>query len=137
MLSKLMALSGIHMRKFIIVGMSNTATSYLIFIVLQLLFNNYILSATLSYLLILIKSFFLNKTWVFKSNRPISLKLTLYFLFINLFSLASNLVILVLLTDSLNFNVYLSQVIALLVTMGINFNGYNILFTATKQRIKK
>ncbi len=133
MFSKLRALlTNSHMGKFIIVGMSNTAASYAIFVILLLLTNNYILSATLSYLIVLIKSFYFNKSWVFKSNKQVNLKLTLYFLFINLLSLTSNLIILTFLIEVTNVNVYISQAIATLIIMGINYNGYKLIFSTTK-----
>ena len=120
------------MGKFIIVGISNTAASYTIFIILLLLTNNYILSATLSYLIVFIRSFYFNKSWVFKSNKQVNLKLTLYFLLINLLSLASNLIILAFLIEVTNVNVYISQAIATLIVMGINYNGYKLIFSTTK-----
>lgn len=114
--------------KFATVGVINTAFSYGVFLLLLQIDLNYLLCSALSYVLAVILSFFLNKSWVFSNKSHIEVSLIIKFLVINLLSLFSSIITIYILHDKLNVIVELSQVGATCVVMLINFVLYKKLF---------
>jgi putative flippase GtrA len=113
--------------RFALVGLINTGTSYLTFIVLYRLFGNYILASILSYLVGMGISFVLNRSFVFQSETRSGQLLP--FCLINLSSLACSTGMLYLLVHELGIWVYLAQVLAIGISMVMNYLGYRAVFS--------
>ena len=114
--------------KFATVGLINTLFSYMLFLFLFYIGVNYIYSSIISYVSAVILSFFLNKNWVFSSDRNSKESLLSKFILINIFSLICNTLTIYSLHEKMGLLVELSQICAVGVVMLINFIMYKKLF---------
>lgn len=109
--------------KYGMVGSLNTIiTISTIFIFMKLFKVSYILSNAAGYILGFINSFFLNKTWTFKSKGSMG-KESLFFMFIFLISYSMQLVFLIFLKEKMLIKAEYAQVIAMGLSALINFTG--------------
>ena len=109
--------------KFGIVGVVNTTiTLGTIFILANMLHLSYILANSIGYLLGFANSFYMNKTWTFKSEKPF-VKEGLLFVLLFGFCYILQLTILILLKEKFNLNANLSQLIAMFFYSILNFSG--------------
>lgn len=113
--------------RFALVGVVNTVTAYIAFIVINQLTQQYILASVLSYFIGMMVSYVLNRSFVFK--QPKRAGQFLPFCVVNLTSLACSTGILYLLVDHLSVYVYLAQIFAVSASMVINYLGYRTIFT--------
>lgn len=118
--------------KFLVIGGINTGVSYSTFVLLTILGVNYLFASVLGYLFAVILSYLLNKRWTFQSEKSTSLTLMSQFVVINLLSMAINIVVLFLLVEYLDCNLYISQATAILFSMFFNFIGYRTIFKKLK-----
>ncbi|QEN05689.1 GtrA family protein [Thiospirochaeta perfilievii] len=107
--------------KFSIVGLINTGiTIGSIFILTKIFSVNYIVANAIGYILGLINSFFLNRSWTFKSRGKFrSQGLRFVLVFIMCYTLQLGL--LIILKERLYINVDISQIIGMVFYTGLNF----------------
>ncbi|WP_442951591.1 GtrA family protein [Paenibacillus sp. GYB004] len=110
--------------KFVLVGVTNTIISYLVFIGCNLLVDNYLVSLLISYIIGVVNSYFLNKNWTFRTPKTRNLSTIIKFITVYLCTFLVNLIILILLVDFLYFSASLSQAISLIITTMISFIGH-------------
>lgn len=114
--------------RFLIVGVGNTAISYVTFSILFYLSGSYMLSSVIAYIVAVINSFIFNKNWVFKHNDNTDVKLLMLFFTVNVISLLANLLTLYIAVELFHINPYLAQIFATIAVMHINFIGYKLIF---------
>lgn len=114
--------------RFLLVGIVNTAVSYLSFLCIYYFTNVYLLSSALGYLFAVSFSYILNKCWVFKNKREMNPSEVGYFILANIISLVVSLLVLLLSVELLGFSPYLAQLIATAGIMLTNFVGYRFIF---------
>lgn len=109
--------------KFSLVGLLNTLiTLSTIFILINVLNLNYIISNIIGYVLGFTNSFILNKKWTFKSKGSAKIEIILFFiLFIICYLL--QLISLILLKELIKVSVEKAQLIAMIIYTTINFLG--------------
>jgi putative flippase GtrA len=111
----------IQILKFILVGVLNTAISFVIYSLLVVYFSvNYIVANVISYGIGTANSYLWNKGWVFKSKENHS-KLIYKFIGVNSITLMFNSFILYTSVKILGLNKLTSQIIATFLGMMINF----------------
>ncbi len=113
--------------RFAVVGVVNTITAYLAFMLLYQLSHHYIGASIISYFVGMLVSYVLNRSFVFK--QPKKSGQFVPFCAVNLTSLACSTGILYLLVDHLGVYVYLAQIGAVCASMVINYLGYRTIFT--------
>ncbi len=113
--------------RFLVVGFFNTLFSYSVFLILIFMGIYYILASFLSYFVAILGSYWLNKKWVFKSEKK-SLSTFFGFVMINSISLTLGLLSIFLLVDVIGVDVLLSQVFCIFISMAVNFVSYKVLF---------
>lgn len=108
--------------RFLLSGGSAAAVEYMTFLLLQWRLGNewLVLSQSLSFLVGLLASFTLNKTWVFRSTGRTDRQLTTYLILAGINLVASNFAI-ILLVDSLKIEQYLAKVIVMGTIAGWNY----------------
>ncbi|SJN56899.1 GtrA family protein [Vibrio ruber] len=116
--------------RFALVGMLNTGTSYILFVILYQLLGYYLVASILSYMIGMLISFMLNRGFVFKSSARRGQLLP--FCVVNLSSLACSTGVLYLLVEQLAMYVYFAQVVAIGVSMTINYLGYRTIFSSRR-----
>lgn len=113
--------------RFAIVGCSNTAVDFIVFTVLREFFQvNYLWCQVAGFILGIVNSFVLNKTWTFESQTS-KLQTSLQFskfIGVNGISLVVSLLGLKLLSGLWQIDVYMAKVIVTGVAMTINYLGY-------------
>lgn len=108
--------------KFCLVGFSNTAIDFLVYLFLTRLFLIYfVLANACSFLLAVTWSFVFNKYWTFRNGEKKIKKQYLQFLFINIFGLILNTLFLYVLVTYLNFYDILAKIIAVIIILFWNF----------------
>ncbi|OEF29070.1 hypothetical protein A1QC_14170 [Vibrio rumoiensis 1S-45] len=113
--------------RFGLVGVINTVAAYLAFVALYQVSDRYIVSSVLSYLVGMLVSYALNRSFVFKSEAKKGQFLP--FCIVNLTSLGCSTATLYLLVHYGGVMVYLAQALAVCVSMVINYLGYQKVFT--------
>mgnify|MGYP000859673245 CR=1 FL=1 len=109
---------------FSIVGIINTGVDFAVFTLLNGVVGiNHLLSQVLSYSCGIVNSFFLNRRWTFRVERPKTVKEFAAFVLVNILSLGISLLVLYVTRDFLHWNIYLSKGIATIFSMGVNFSG--------------
>ncbi|RQW64390.1 GtrA family protein [Vibrio viridaestus] len=126
-LNRLLSPELLQKLRFALVGVVNTATAYLAFVILFHILDNYIAASVLSYIVGMLVSFVLNRGFVFKSSEKKGQFLS--FCVVNLFSLGCSTGTLYLLVDTLGVYVYLAQALSVCVSMVVNYLGYRAIFT--------
>ncbi len=110
-----------EMLKFSVVGLINTGiTLVTIFILAKLLNVNYIVANIIGYLFGLLNSFFMNRSWTFKSSGKIgnqSMRFILVFAVCYLLQLS----LLILLKEQMNINEDIAQLVSMVFYTGVNF----------------
>lgn len=110
--------------KFCLVGLSNTAIDFLVYLFLTRLFLVYfVLASVCSFLVAVTWSFIFNKYWTFRNEEKKIKKQYLQFLFINISGLILNTFILYTLVTYLNFYDILAKIIAVTVVGFWNFSA--------------
>lgn len=113
--------------RFGLVGGINTVSAYLAFIAIYHLSDRYIVSSILSYLVGMLVSYTLNRSFVFKSDKKAGQFIP--FCLVNLTSLGCSTAVLYVLVQYGGFVVYFAQVLAIGVSMVVNYLGYQKVFT--------
>ncbi|MDW6093178.1 GtrA family protein [Vibrio rhizosphaerae] len=116
--------------RFALVGLINTGTSYILFVILYQILGYYMLASVLSYIGGMLISFILNRGFVFKSTARRGQLLP--FCLVNLSSLACSTGVLYLLVEQFAMFVYFAQVVAIGVSMTINYLGYRTIFSSRR-----
>ena len=107
--------------KFFLVGASNTALDFVIYIILTRVFHlYYLIAATISFIVAVTWSFTLNRSWTFKVKRGLATQYPIFFL-VNFGVLLLNNGILYLLVDYSRVNDLLAKLLASLILGIINF----------------
>ena len=114
--------------RFVITGGINTAVSYLSFVLFISLGIDYLVASTFGYTIAVFNSYFLNKKWTFESKKVTSLKLFVQFTIVNILSLGGNLIIMYILVEAIDVNLYVAQAVAIIFTMVLNYIGYKWVF---------
>jgi putative flippase GtrA len=110
--------------KFSIIGGLNTLVHYCIFIILFRMFKvDMIVASTSGYLVGILNSFLLNRSWTFKVQGSGCSKDFIRFLFVNSAALITNIVVLKLLAEKLLIIPEISQLGAILFSLVVNFTG--------------
>jgi putative flippase GtrA len=112
--------------KFILVGMTNTILGFVIFTTIWLLSEeklNPLLVLTISYTLVFLLSYLLQRSFVFRSNGLVSREVPKY-IFITATSVLLNGALLALFTGEFGIGVLKSQAIALVLTSSYSFIGH-------------
>jgi putative flippase GtrA len=127
----------IEVTKFSIVGLINTALTFLIFILLLRVFSfNYIASLTLTWIVGILLSYCLNFSWVFKPEHRLQFnKRFAKYLFSYLLSFALNFVSLIYIIEHSNFDPLCVQ--AALAPLIAIFNFTTSKFWSLRPNIKK
>lgn len=111
--------------KFGLVGVSNTAISYGIYVILTYTGFPYIISNIIAFVISVLNSFFWNNRYVFKKNdaenRNPWLTLTKTFLAYGITGLLLNNILLILFVERYDMNKYIAPVLILLITIPLNF----------------
>ncbi|APC97589.1 gtrA-like family protein [Francisella frigiditurris] len=107
--------------KFCIVAVGYNLFAYLIFVIFILLDINYLVASTIAFILGVVLSLYMNKTFVFDSSNYSKGLIIRYFVFYILL-LSFNLVMLHILVDKTPVNVYLSQIIVTGISAVVSFN---------------
>lgn len=111
----------IHLYKFLIVGVINTALTYVSYTVLRLFDISPLICNAIGYVVGLINSFLWNKKWVFKSHkRSLKYELISFFL-IFILCYVIQLYSFKFMIDSLNINEYIAQILSMGLYTIINF----------------
>lgn len=103
----------IQIFKYGIFGVVTTIFNLILFYILNNIGINYILSNTISYMMAVLVSYFLNKIYVFKSeenNSSANLKQGLKFTIVRLLSLFIENLFLIILIDVIKINIYTSKI---------------------------
>lgn len=111
--------------RFLLVGGLNTLISYGVYCLLVFFCFNYILAATLGYIVAMLNSFILNKFWTFSCKGNIHSLQIVGFIVINLISLSVNLVFLEIFI-CLGIDKYISQIFAIGFSLVVNFLGCKV-----------
>lgn len=112
--------------KFIISGGLNTATTYIVYILL-LTFVNYKISYTISYITGIIFSYYLNKNFVFKAKN--SIKSFLIYPLVYLFQYLLGFLLTWVWVEILKANPIYAPIIVVLLSMPVTFLLSRIIFT--------
>jgi putative flippase GtrA len=105
--------------KFAIVGLANTLITFLAYTILVYLQVDYRIANVIGYVLGVINSYRLNKSWVFKVEG--SYNQLLKFIMVNLITLGINTILLYMLVDKYFIDKIFAQIIVIPVTMMVNF----------------
>ena len=109
--------------KYIVVGIINTAISYLLFAFLLAVDVHYLFANPISYAVGMLSSFFLNKYWTFVNfNKKVGGQL-LRFIIVNLLACVSSFCVLWLLCDMFSIPPLLGQISSMVFSLGVNFLG--------------
>ncbi|MFR1380321.1 MAG: GtrA family protein [Clostridium neonatale] len=100
----------IEIIKYGIFGIVTTGINLLLFYALIKFEMNYIISNTVSYLIAVIISYFLNKVYVFKDNNINKIGQMIKFIFVRILSLCAENILLILMVDMLKYNIYISKI---------------------------
>jgi len=108
--------------KFCLVGILGTIIDIgILYILVEFAHFNYLLAASLSFVLAVINNYLFNKYWTFKNTKTRHLKQFSLFLLISLVGLAINLGILYLLVDLAQIWYIFAKIIAILIVTIWNF----------------
>lgn len=114
--------------RFCVVGVSNSAISFLVFYILsQQMGANYLLSSFIGYISGIANSFVWNKIWTFQDQSPRLLGQFIKFLAVNLFSLCINLLVLYTLVENLHQVKTIAQLVAMGFSTVANYLGSKIM----------
>jgi len=107
---------------FSLIGVSNTAIHYFVFLFLfDLLGVHYLVSSFFGYIFGMVNSYILNSYITFKQASILSRFRMIKFLLVNLLALLINLLAMKLLVDTLLLRAEFSQIIAILIALFFNF----------------
>lgn len=109
--------------RFLVIGLLNTVLYYAAYSLLLYTGVQYQLATVIGYIIGITNSYFLNKIWAFKSDRPYSLFDTTLFVVIYLLSLAVNVSILTFLVIQYGMNGYVAQVFAIGASTSFSYLG--------------
>lgn len=108
--------------KFQIAAVIATCIDYGIFALLTVVFHYYYLhAASISVLAGAITAFSLNRTWVFQAQHDNTLKQAINFIIVSIGNISLNLLLLFMLTETINIPYLLSKIIAT-VTIGLSYS---------------
>ncbi|WP_105900829.1 GtrA family protein [Vibrio gangliei] len=113
--------------RFGLVGLINTASAYLAFILIYQLSGRYLVASVLSYGIGMLISYVLNRSFVFQADKKTGQFIP--FCLVNLTSLLCSTSVLYLLVEGFSMWVYLAQVLAVGVSMVVNYLGYRQVFS--------
>ena len=123
--------------RFFMVGVFNTSLSYAVFSGLFFFgFSPYI-SAAVGYVVALIVSFFLNKSFVFQNYQVFRYAQFIKFLLFNLVMLCLSLGFLRVLIDWGGLSAYFAQAMALTLTACLSFLCYRVIFRESSELDRK
>jgi putative flippase GtrA len=110
--------------KFCFVGISNTAVTFCTFYILSEIFAlNYLFSSFIGYVLGVVNSFILNKTWTFHDKNSRFILQFIRFSIVNTISLGINLTIMYVCVEKFFISSIMAQVIATGFTTIVNYLG--------------
>ena len=109
--------------RFSLVGLLNTVVSYLSYVLLIELSVNYQASNVISYIIGMITSYLLNKSWTFKVKERSKIRIIIKFMIVNLLALLVSLSIVILMVEKFDINIYIGQLFAITGSLAINFSG--------------
>ena len=109
--------------RFALVGVVNTAISYLAYVLLIELGVGYQVSNVISYIVGMITSYILNKNWTFGIKERSRIRFLLKFVVVNIVALLVSLGIVSLMVEIWGMNVYVGQLFAIAGHMLVNFAG--------------
>ena len=121
--------------KFGVTGVVNTLITYLFYCVFVYIGLQYQLASSLGFLAGILNSYYMNKLWTFKCNDNHYPRQVLMFIVVNLTALGVNLIVLTLLVQNLNKNIYFSQVVAIFGSMIVNYLGQLLFVFRFKKNI--
>lgn len=110
--------------KFFIVGMLNTAISFLCYALLIKCSVHYLISNIISYLAGFLNSYILNKKWVFKKRFKNNVKFIIFILYNSLILCVSS-ILLFCFVNVLSINKLISQCFVIAILFLINYNVNN------------
>lgn len=111
----------INIIKFSIVGVSNTLLNFVIFILLNNIGINYILTSIIAYSISIINSYFWNSRLVFKYDNKNKKSILIKFIILNLIGLSINAVLMATLVGVLAIKKIVAMFIVSLLVMCINY----------------
>lgn len=116
--------------KYCIVGVFNTAITYITYVVLRWFGVSIVISNIVGYILGLINSFIWNKTWVFQHDGNLLKEISLFFASFLLCYLLQLVVLLCL--NGIGVNEYITQIIAMMAYTASNYM-FNRFITFTNE----
>ncbi|GAC91513.1 YngA protein [Anoxybacillus flavithermus NBRC 109594] len=109
--------------RFAVVGIGNTLVDFVVFFFLASTGVPYVFSQVCSYSAGMMNSYVWNRTWTFQVRKKASVQEFLQFIFINLVSLSTTIVLLYLLRQSAGMPLFSSKAVATVAGMAVNFAG--------------
>lgn len=110
--------------KFLLVGMSNTIISFVVYAIFIFFFEDkYVQALVLSHVVGILNSYILNNKWTFQ-QKSFSIVSVIKFIFVYTLSFFLNLIVLYLLVKSIEINKLMAQAIALSFTTVFSYLGH-------------
>jgi len=109
--------------RFAVVGIGNTLVDFVVFFLLASIGVPYVFSQVCSYSAGMMNSYVWNRTWTFQVRKKASVQEFLQFIFINLVSLSTTIVLLYLLHKLAGMQLFSSKAVATVAGMAVNFVG--------------
>ncbi|WP_205597785.1 GtrA family protein [Anoxybacillus sp. MB8] len=109
--------------RFAVVGIGNTLVDFVVFFFLASIGVPYVFSQVCSYSAGMMNSYVWNRTWTFQVRKKASVQEFLQFIFINLVSLSTTIVLLYLLHKLAGMQLFSSKAVATVAGMAVNFVG--------------
>ncbi|KFZ43228.1 membrane protein [Anoxybacillus sp. KU2-6(11)] len=109
--------------RFAVVGIGNTLVDFVVFFFLASIGVPYVFSQVCSYTAGMMNSYVWNRTWTFQVRKKASVQEFLQFIFINLVSLSTTIVLLYLLHKLAEMQLFSSKAVATVAGMAVNFAG--------------
>ncbi|EMI09302.1 MULTISPECIES: GtrA family protein [Anoxybacillus] len=109
--------------RFAVVGIGNTLVDFVVFFLLASIGVPYVFSQVCSYSAGMMNSYVWNRTWTFQVRKKASVQEFLQFIFINLVSLSTTIVLLYLLHKLAGMQLFSSKAVATVAGMAVNFAG--------------
>lgn len=109
--------------RFAVVGIGNTLVDFVVFFFLASIGVPYVFSQVCSYSAGMMNSYVWNRTWTFQVRKKASVQELLQFIFINLVSLSTTIVLLYLLHKLAGMQLFSSKAVATVAGMAVNFAG--------------
>ncbi len=114
----------LHVIKFGLIGIMNTAIDFGIFTLLTMVFAiGSVISHVISYSCGVINSYFFNRTWTFQRKDKSSAAEFIKFVVVNLISLGVSSLVMYLLAEIAGLHIYISKLAAVFCSLAVNFAG--------------